>query len=245
MEKISKIISNKVLSIEEGCEAGYVLDVVFDEELKTFEGVKVVDEESENIFFLSRKNILSFGQECIIIENSLLLELEIFSQTNNPIGKNVYDKSGTFLGKVQEVEIAGKNVKKLITNKCEIPPKFIQKSGEDFLLFGLTKNSKKNKIKPIFKEKQITEKISEILPNVVTMPMAETAENKEERNTDNSQNQMRLFINPSQLIGRQLTADLFGFNNELIARKNEVINKKILNNAKNHNKLNLLAHFSR
>lgn len=243
MEKISSIISKKVISLEEGGAAGYVLDAVFDESLKTFEGCIIADDETENTFFLDRKAILSQGEDCVIIESESVLEYDISSQTNNPIGKEVYDEKGVFLGRVIDAEISGKNLKKIITKKCEIPQKFIKKSGINYIIFGIYKNIKKNKNKLIFKEKEKIKNLNEALPKVITL----TENNISQINAKSeelSQLQMRVFASPNSLLGRTLTRDLFGMNNEIIARKNEKIDKKIIKNAKNHNKLNILAYFS-
>ena len=241
MEKLSSLISKKVISLQEGKLCGYVLDIVLDEKLKTFEGCIVADDENESTFFLSRKGIFSQGEECIMIEGDEKLEFEISSLSNNPIGKIVYDTNGINLGRVTDVQVAGKNVKKIITNKCEFPQKLILKSGDNFIIFGLSKNSKKIKNnKPIFKNKEKINNFQEKMPKVVVANQI---------NVSNSQiigeKQMRIFANPNSLLGRTITNDLFGMNNEIIARKNEKINKNIIKNAKNHNKLNILSYFSK
>jgi len=46
------------------------------------------------------------------------------------------------------------------------------------------------------------------------------------------------------LIGRVMTNDIFGYNNEIIVQKNEIISQKIINKAKKHNKLNFLRRIS-
>ena len=144
MEKVCNFISKKVLSLSQGSVVGYVLNVVFSEGLKTFEGCEVVDEESESVFFLKEKDILSVGEDCVVVEDFAVLDLSFFSSRNGPIGKEVYDRKGVYFGRVVDVEIKGKQVVKIITNKCEILPKFIQKIGNDFILFSQEKNYKKN-----------------------------------------------------------------------------------------------------
>ncbi|MBQ8909026.1 MAG: PRC-barrel domain-containing protein [Clostridia bacterium] len=169
-----------------------------------------------------------------------MLEFDISSIRNNPIGKSVYDTKGVSLGKVVDVQAAGKNVKKIITNKCEIPQSFIKKSGADFIIFGLSKNNKKRKNNlSILKNQEKTHKIQENLPKLSIFS---------QNNLNNQivgENQMRIFANENSLLGKIITNDLFGMNNEIIARKNETINKKIITTAKNHNKLNILSYFSK
>lgn len=234
MEKASKYISKKVISIDDGNLVGYVLNIIFDNNLKTFEGLIVIDEESENSFVLEKKNILAVGEDCVMIENTFVMKFDISSLSNNPIGKIVYDRQGNMLGRVIEVEILGKNVKKIITNKCEIPQRLICKSGDNFLIYGNPIKNKKNKS---FNQ-QISESISPNLPisfaTIQAVPESKPAEN-----------QARLFANSNMLIGRRVSNDILGLNNELIANKFDIIDKNIVNKARKHNKLNLLAYYSK
>ena len=241
MERVSSLISKKVISVVEGKVCGYVLDLVFDAGLKLFEGCMVADDENEGVFFVRKKDFFSYENDVLMVESEASFEYDIFTSSNNPIGKNVYDERGVFLGVVNEVEISGKNVKKIITNKCEIPQKYIQKSGADFMIFGLVKNTKKNKNNlPIFKNKEKLNNFEEKMPKIT---INSQIINNSQQIIDN--NQIRLFANPSILLGKILTNDLFGMNNEIIARKNQIIDKKIIKNAKNHNKLNILSYFSK
>lgn len=245
MEKISGLVSKKVLSLSQGNIVGYVLNIVFDDEIKNFMGCEVVDDESENTFFLNKKDIISVGDECVMIDDSASLQLGFFSASNNPIGKKIYDRKGIYYGRVKEVEIKGKIVKKIITNKCEILPKYIKKIGDDFILFSQEKNSKKQKNQNNFSSIKIDEKISEKLPKIISMDGLQNGDKTQLNSSTINKNQLRQYLNPMTLIGKIITEDLFGLNNELIAKKNEIINKKIIDVAKNHNKLNLLAHFCR
>lgn len=244
MEKISLLISKKVISLDEGKYLGYVLDLAFDPSLKTFQGLLVVDDENEGVFFLPRKEIVSFSDECVMIEGEEVMQFDLFSSSNNPLGKEVFDEKGTNLGRVSEVEVTGRYVKKIITNKCEIPQKYIKKSGINYLIFGIYKNKKNSKIKSIFLHQEKIDNMKEKFPKVVASVSSEVIQEKNKIKRDENQMQIRLFASPNSLLGRKITKDLFGMNNEIIARKNEIISKKIINNAKNHNKLNFLAYFS-
>lgn len=232
MEKVSKFISKKVISLKDGVLLGYVLNVIFDDDLKTFSGLIVVDEESENNFLIESKDIVSTGDDCIMIDNSSKLQFFI-SSSNSPIRKLVYDCYGNSLGRVIEVEISGKTVKKIITNRCEFSPRFVQKNGENFIIFG---NAKRKKRSISFKE-QVGENGFESLPSVSVTTQPQTNVEPE--------NQTRLFANSNSLIGKIVTNEVLGLNNELIAKKFEIIDKKIIKKARMHNKLNLLAFYSK
>ena len=91
MEKISKIISKKVISLENAQQVGYVVDMVFDDEVKNFTGLIIIDDESENSFILRREDIYSMGEETVMIKTADTLQFNISSKSNNPIGKTVYD----------------------------------------------------------------------------------------------------------------------------------------------------------
>ena len=104
MERIKSIVSKKVISVEEGKLCGYVLDLVFDENMKQFLGLIVVDDETENTYFLNRKDIISQGDDCVMIDGENVLSFDISSVRNNPIGKNIYDINGINLGRVVDVD---------------------------------------------------------------------------------------------------------------------------------------------
>ena len=55
----------------------------------------------------------------------------------------------------------------------------------------------------------------------------------------------RIYLNTKSLLGQVVTEDILGYNNELIAKKNDVINTKIINKAKLHNKLIILKYYSK
>lgn len=242
MEKISALISKKVFSMSEVNQAGYILNLVFDDMLTKLQGFEVVDQESENTFFLDMKDVVAVGKDCVMIESLSCLKIEFFTANNNPLGKNIYDRFGTYFGRVREVETNGKTVKKIITNKCEILPKNIKKIGDDFILFSLDKKKKKNKIQQNLEKIKINNEKNDKFPQIIALNEFPI---EEKQNNVLMRNQMRQHLNYSSLLGKIITSDVFGLNNELIARKNEIINKKIIESAKIHNKLNLLAHFSR
>lgn len=241
MEKISEEISKKILSLKSGNIVGFVLDVLFDEELKTLSGFVVADDESEELLFLDLENVKSIGDDCIVIEDEYDLEIYISSLYNNPIGKIVYDSQGLNLGKVVDVFLQGKNVKKIVTTKCEFPLQYLRKAGEDCLIFG--KKAKKNSKNMLFKTN------SHNLPKITVQNITNNFNDKINYNLPSVMSKVerpiRLTANSNSLIGRQIVSDLIGYNNELIARKGDIINQKIINKAKYHNKLNLLLMFSK
>lgn len=233
MEKISDFISKKIISINSGNIIGYVLDVLFSDDIKNIEGFLVVDDESEEVLFLSNDNIKSRREECFVIQDEKYLEIYIASIFNNPIGKQVYDENGLNLGKVVDVVIDQKQTKKIVTTKCEFPFQYLLKAGKDCLIYG-KKTKKRKKIENFNKKSDFCPKVeiqgqnnSQIhLSYKTTIPLREVA-------------------NTNSLIGKTITEDILGLNNEIIARKNEKITQKLINKSKLHNKFNQLSYFSK
>ena len=85
MENISK----QVVSIEDKKVIGYVLKPWIDFSILKKTGYIVVDEESEQEYFLKLENIISFG-EVILIESSNVLEIYDFQ---DEFRKKVYSTS--------------------------------------------------------------------------------------------------------------------------------------------------------
>ena len=234
MEKISKIITKKVISLENAQQVGYVVDMVFDDEVKNFTGLIIIDDESENSFILRREDIYSMGEETVMIKTADTLQFNISSKSNNPIGKTVYDSYGNCLGRVIDVEIQGKTVKKVMTTFCEFSQRYIRKSGDNFLIFGTFKKEKKSKS---FKD-EVSIVEHSTLPTVAITQVSDEKLEKLELPT-------RIYLNTKSLLGQVVTEDILGYNNELIAKKNDVINTKIINKAKLHNKLIILKYYSK
>lgn len=239
MEKISEFISKKIVSINSGNIVGYVLDVIFDEGLKKLVGFLIVDDESEEVLFLDNNNIKAKGEDCFMIEDEDILEIYISSLYNNPIGKQVYTCEGVNLGKVTDVFMQGNQTKKLITTKCEFSLQYLRKAGGHCLIYG--KKPKKNSKKVLFEVKTH-------LPKVLIQNNQENS-NQETIQTPIMSSQIdkpfKLIASAPTIIGKIVTNDILGLNNEIIARKNDEITQKIINKAKLHNKFNLLLFYSK
>lgn len=229
MEKISNEISKKVISLTSGNVIGYVIDVLFDENLRNIKGFLIVDDESEEVFFLSSDDIFSKSNECFMVENESNLELYISSLFNNPIGKLVYDENGLNLGKVIDVYFEKTIVKKIVTNKCEFPIQYLKKAGNHCLIYGKS-SSKTKKNKFSFQTKTN-------LPSVYIQNATSKIESKE------SEYPTRLRTKSELLIGKRVVKQILGFNNELIAKENDIVTKNIIQKAKLHNKYNLLMFY--
>ena len=225
MERLSNLISKNVLSLEEGECVGYVLNVSFDIDRLEITGLLICDEESELVKFLDIKNVL-YNNDFIVVKNTDVLSFGENIDCVNPISKGVVSEKGEKLGRVCDIEINNKKIVKLITEKGEINPKNIINLGAKILIFS-EKNKKRKKYNYFPKIK--TE-------NNVKVGIFEN------KNTIENNNQIpfKSTLSPQKLIGRIILSDIYGFNNELIAKKNQIITDKIIKIAKKHNKINYL-----
>ena len=238
MEKLSEIISKKVVALAEGEEVGYILSPVFYADGSELLGFVICDGESEVEKFLDIGDVVSLsGEQIFITSISSMQNLEI-DQLSNPLGKLVYDENGVNLGRVEECELEKNRIKKLLTDRCEIMQKNIECIGKDFVIFK--KNKKNNK--KIAKNNKKLINFSKISPKVEIL------------NQINLQNQqlnfssslpIKVTANKSKLLGKTLTKSIFGYNNEIIGKKDEKITEKIINRATQHNKMNFLFFFSK
>lgn len=228
MERLSEIISKKIISLEEGICLGYILAPCLDFQIMSIYGVLVCDETEERIKFLDYKNILVLG-EYVIIKNSNMLSFGENLISNSPIGKEIVSVNGLSLGVINDIYLQNKKIVKLITNKAEINPKNISIWEGNYLIFSEKKIKKSKTYRFQRIDKEIIQKV-EILKN-----------NKEiSEKINNNLLPFKANISTQNLIGKIAICDVFGFNNELIIHKNEVITKKIISAAKKHNKLNFL-----
>ncbi len=229
MENLNGIFGKKVISLSEGKKVGYILDVSIDSKLKYLLGFIVADEESEHELFLPLANIVSQNEECVFIESSSDTQLMFDEFTNNPLGKMVYDRRGITLGKVVDLVILGSKIDKIITDKGEIKQKYIYSVGEDCLIFSTTKKKVDGDVS-IFKDKSTAKR----LPKIETMASFKSI------NSPIITSPIKLFGNSEMLLNKTATCDIFGFNNEILIKKGEIITKNKIEKLKKHGKLNYL-----
>jgi sporulation protein YlmC with PRC-barrel domain len=243
MERISDLISKNVLSLSSGNKIGYIIDIVFDKEIKSVCGFIVVDEESEQNFLVKDKDIKSYKEDCCVIENEARLEACFQEESNNPIGKEVFDENGVSYGNVKDVLLQSNKVKKIVTAKCEFPARLLKVAGNKCLIFG--KKSQKNKNKKINYNYEKLNNVSIQKNNFENENLNKIKNNDKifKNVVSKGEKPIRLSTDSNKLIGRKINKDLFGLNNELIAKKNTILTKKIIEKAKRHNKFNLLLFY--
>lgn len=219
-EFVVENISKNVVAFSGGKIVGYVLDLAVDFESMKELGYYIVDNETEEEFLLKKEDIISYGQDFVLIDNVSNLEF-VLEKKNNILGKIVVDECGTDLGTVRAVIFNKSKFHKIVTEKGEILAKYVKNVGQDCVLVSFKK--KKNFVRPSVFDKAETENI------VVKI-----------------QNQQRIVV-PQKVnlstnfyIGKVSSQDIFGYNNERIVSSGEKITKSIVEKARLHNKLNQL-----
>lgn len=208
MENIGK----KVIAVGEKRYIGYVLKPCIDFKLLKKTGYIVVDEESEQEYFVALENIKKID-DCLLIESASVLE---YVGDSGEFRKKVLSNIGEDYGRVKDYVFERRILKKIVTDKCEINARFICDHGEEILFISFTR--KKKKFPRAKKEDAVVtimEKKEVALPAVIN-------------------------LSQSYYLGKIAFKTLLGMNNELIVKEGGKITKQIFDKAKKHNRLNEL-----
>lgn len=227
MENLKSFISKKIISLQ-GEKLGYILNGIVDNELKNFIGFVVVDDESEEEFLLEFSRVYSCGENCVMIESEQSVKPLILLSNYMIIGKDVYSDDGVFLGKIRDIIFNSKGVRKIVCEKAEIMARQVASVGNGCVIVGKKKQQKNTFPKNGGFDRKV--QISQI------------KQIKKENNE--IQKPIKLMGNINVIVGKMMKEDLIGLNNEIIAKKGEKINKKIINKALAHGKGNLLFFLS-
>ncbi len=218
MENISKIVIEK----NEGRRIGYVLKYVLDFETKTKMGYCVVDDETENEFFLQNKNIVAISDDFLLVDDISALEV-VSDFDDGLLGKTVVDEKGFCFGEVVDCVFVGKRLSKIVTNCCELPCRSIKKIGKDFIFVG---GKKKRRSSTFNFLRQNDERVVKVQEEKVL--------------TGQQLNPEKVRLSSTYYVGRVVDEDIMGYNNEIIVLKGEVVTPAIVEKAKRHNRLNQL-----
>ncbi len=222
MKKLSEIISKQVYYSHNGLKVGYVLSAEFSSDLKQICGLIIVDEENEVEMRVDYASI-SAENDVIFLKNNANLVYGEFA-FKSVLGKKVYDKRANFLGSIKEIYLKNNKVCYFSTEKITFCSKNIVINGNDALiLFGKKEKAEPfNFQNPLIQPEQVVQitRTENVLPS-------------------------RIGIDARSLLGKIATRDILGINNELIIRNREVITQKKINEAKKHNKLNILFYYSK
>ena len=222
--KLTDFFGKQVFSIYEGEIVATISGVSFcylNNKLKSFYAFD--NEENEYKILI---NDIKAMNDVVVITNTNKLKVLFAEEKNEIMFKYVIDQNGNNLGKIIDAEIdeSGK-IQHFITSKNkEVLTENIY-IRKDFIYYS------ENKIKiSAYKPKQnIADNLSNIKVNIL---------NEGQKNKNFLP--IKTKFNPSFILGQISKKDLYGLNNELIVKANQIITEKIISDASKHNKLNEL-----
>lgn len=241
MNYISDIISTPVISLYEGDYLGIVYNIMFDYKQKKCNYACIINDEDSIPHLIKFKDIFKIGKSCIYIKNKSSLNLELNCEKEieynaNPLNLKVFDLECNFLGTSQDVVIDENFYlsKLILNNGKEISKEDIFNIGKSAIIIGNSKISiqKLKPIQKVIKQEKNEQKVV-ILNNILDSP-----------NLDNLQNN-KIITDFRFLIGRIINKDILALNGELIAKKNSVITKDLINKASHFGKLVEITRYSK
>ena len=227
--KLSEIIGKQVFDIYNANIIGTIHDASFDEKYKKVLGFYFFDQD-ENEFYLKNSNIYS-GGDYITVKNIGKVSADFsLDKPLSPIGKNVVGVTGKDYGTLNDIEFDEKyNITNFVTSVKTLSPNMVLQISSNVVIgdekVKLSNFRPKNTIKNTLNLDNLT----------VTMMRLPDEDIQAQKLMPK-----KLTVNSDILIGKKLTKDIMGKNNELILKQNQTITAKQLIIAKQHDKLNEL-----
>ena len=237
MYKISDIISTPVISLYEGEHIGIIYNIMFDYRQKKCNFACILNENDNIPRLIKFKDIFKIGNDCIFIKNLTCLDLETncekeMEENTNPINLKVYNLSCEFLGTSHDIIVDDNfRISQIVLNNGKIIERNdILNIGKSTIIVGSDVSIQK--FKPVVKSLKIqnSPKKVMILSDFINS----------ETNTQN-----KIITDFRFLIGRILSQDVIALNGEMIARKDSIVTKDIVNKASSYGKLVEIARYSK
>lgn len=274
MKKITEFLGKPVISLLEGNIEGYVKNVVFDKTFKKVKYLVIFeDNEFQDEKMLEISKIYNIGDNAIVIKNNSCLELvkqEVLPITNH-INCKVFTTLGKYVGIIADIEISENFLTNciILTNQTILNPSNFLSFGQD--VFIMQDPTKIVKIANIRKRENLLDLVNNNLHKVNIMPSQtedikllnnqnlssnSITETKNIEQTENEINRKKYEFNNASipkkiignnsdfLIGRKTTKTIYSASNEVVVRKNVIINQKIIQQAILFNKLRELSIYS-
>ena len=235
MYKISDIISTPVISLYEGEHIGIIYNIMFDYRQKKCNFACILNENDNIPRLIKFKDIFKIGNDCIFIKNLTCLDLETncekeMEENTNPINLKVYNLSCEFLGTSHDIIVDDNfRISQIVLNNGKIIERNdILNIGKSTIIVGSDVSIQK--FKPVVKSIKIqnSPKKVMILSDFINS----------ETNTQN-----KIITDFRFLIGRILSQDVIALNGEMIARKDSIVTKDIVNKASSYGKLVEIARY--
>ena len=224
---LSNIIGKQIFDIFDTSFLGTLHEACFDQNYTKLLGFLFFDQD-ENEYYVPSANIYAIG-DFVTIKNStkVLNNFDLHSQLL-PFGKQVVSIDGQDLGALYDIEIDDKyKVTNFCTQTQNINPKEIVLIANNVVVG--------NKKLSCFKPKQKQNTLTQLDKIDVKLLKIEEGQN------DNTKLMpTKITINSDVLLGKKLSKDIVGKNNELILKQNQTLTPKLVLLAKQHEKLNEL-----
>lgn len=267
MFKLSDFISKPIISIYDGAIEGIIKSAIFDKKFNRLKCFIIFDEFDDIIEekCLAINKIYSIGDDSIVIRNNACLEpikgVEATFEKKNPINLSVYDSTGKYMGIISDLNFDDKfYVKSLVLdNLYEIQTvNFISSNKTVFIVQNTIKhislnnfapkniNSKLDKGEDVYILKSENEIIKEKIQKVFDAEF-DSINDKQIILRDKKidlQLPNKITSNVNFLVGRKATRNIYSPTNEVIVKKNSVINANNIEIIKKYGKLKELATFS-
>lgn len=223
--KLSELFGKEIFSIYEGEVVATISGASFNNLNNKIKLFYVFDLE-ENEYELPIRNIRAMS-DVVVINNCNKLNMYISNNQNGVMFKTAINNMGKNLGKIidAEIDINGNVIYFLtnLNNKIEPKNMLVRKS---FIYFSEEQINLTN-IKP---KQQKIKKISDIKVNILNHSLSQNY----------SFLPTKTIYNSEIILGKTTKDDIYGINNELIAKANQIITEKIIADATKHNRLNQL-----
>ena len=221
---LTEIIGKQVFDIYSANFLGTVHDANFDKNFTKVVGLYFFDQE-ENEYYIKAQNIYAVFDFVTIKNLSKISHAYTPQNSLLPLGKKIVDITGKDLGNVCDLELdANFQIVSFVSDKQKIEPAKIMQIGT-FVVVG---------DKKIW---QFCPKNKKILPELASIKVSVM---KMESQTTPKLMPNKVTISSDILLGKKLSKDIIGKNNELILKQNQIISQKHILLAKQHDKLNEL-----
>ena len=223
--KLTNLFGKQVFALYEGEIIGTISSAIFNNDLTRVSCLKMFDLE-ENEFEIKFCSIKAMN-DCVIIANKEKLSIYYDKHKKTPMFKPVITEDALNYGKIIDCELEknGKINAFLTNTNLSLEPTKIY-LRKNFAYYSNTKLITKN-IYP----KKYNVPLEDIKVNILNFDTTPHTENFMPN---------KLQYNTDSILGKIAKDTLFGINNEIIIRANQIINEKTIEDASRHNRLNQL-----
>lgn len=231
---LKELLAKPILSLYDGEILGNINKVYFCKQKNKIKYFEIINNDDLS-YYVSPKNIYSFGKHAITIKNKQNLELNLNQLDEHvlPIDVKVFSLQGEYLGMANDYVINEKYMVEslILDNQQLISVRYMASfSTTSIVVYDSDEHININSFRYRIKNKPVNTSKVKILPKLFTQF------NKISQ-INNSKNNF--------MVGRICTQDLFDNNQNLIVKQNSTITEHILALATSKNKLNELIKFSK